>query len=214
MKYKVSLNDSIDLIVAADSEIEAVHKAKAVKDAMKLSAMDEGRYLIQVGSKFVKKSTSQYWFVERESATKFSKSEAEAFIREYESSGKLIKDSKMSDESVEEKIRKAQEWVDYDIKTYGEVSEETKKIIEREGLTFDKWNNQVHDSVMVADEVTDEGVRWMKNYARSIESHADILKRVAGGNQRVSGFLNTSEVINVIEDDAKSVISLCKRMRQ
>lgn len=92
MKYKVSLNDSIDLIVVADSEIEAVNKARDVKDAM--------RGLVSV-----------------------------------------------KDESIEEKIRKAQEWVDYDIKTYGEVSEETKKTIESEGLTFDKWNNQVHDAV-------------------------------------------------------------------
>ena len=51
-----------------------------------------------------------------------------------------------NDESVAEKERKAQEWVDYDIKHYGKVSEETKNIIKKMGLDFDKWDNQVYDS--------------------------------------------------------------------
>lgn len=34
MKYKVVLNDDIELLVVADSEVEAVRKAKCVKDAI------------------------------------------------------------------------------------------------------------------------------------------------------------------------------------
>lgn len=54
----------------------------------------------------------------------------------------------MKDETEEEKERKAQEWVDYDIKHYGKVSEQTKEDIKKMGLDFDKWDNQVEDSVI------------------------------------------------------------------
>lgn len=67
---------------------------------------------------------------------------------------KMLKDTKVKDESNEEKIRKAQEWVDFDIKHHGEVSELTKRDIEKMGLKFDKWSNQVHDS-KVKDEAFD-----------------------------------------------------------
>lgn len=45
--------------------------------------------------------------------------------------------------------RKAQEWVDYDLKHYGHVSEETKEDIKKMGLDFDKWDNQVKDAEIV-----------------------------------------------------------------
>lgn len=54
--------------------------------------------------------------------------------------------NKSCDESLDEKERKAQEWVDYDIKHYGKVSETTKEEIRKMGLDFDKWDNQVKDS--------------------------------------------------------------------
>lgn len=66
----------------------------------------------------------------------------------------LMKDSLKDEETMEEKIRKAQEWVDFDIKHHGEVSELTKRDIEKMGLKFDKWSNQVHDS-KVKDEAFD-----------------------------------------------------------
>ena len=53
--------------------------------------------------------------------------------------------NKSCDESLYEKERKAQEWVDYDIKHYGKVSETTKEDIRKMGLDFDKWDNQVKD---------------------------------------------------------------------
>ena len=56
--------------------------------------------------------------------------------------------NKSCDESLDEKERKAQEWVDYDIKHYGKVSETTKEEIRKMGLDFDKWDNQVKDSVI------------------------------------------------------------------
>lgn len=62
---------------------------------------------------------------------------------------KKLKDAqnkKLCDETLEEKERKAQEWVDYDIKHYGKVSETTKEDIRKMGLDFDKWDNQVKDS--------------------------------------------------------------------
>ena len=40
MKYRVSLNDSMDLVVVADSEVEAVRKAKTVKDALSTFVKD------------------------------------------------------------------------------------------------------------------------------------------------------------------------------
>lgn len=54
--------------------------------------------------------------------------------------------NKSCDESLDEKERKAQEWIDYDIKHYGKVSETTKEDIRKMGLDFDKWDNQVKDS--------------------------------------------------------------------
>lgn len=45
MKYRVSLNDSMDLIVVADSEVAAVRKAKAVKDALSARVSDAGYIL-------------------------------------------------------------------------------------------------------------------------------------------------------------------------
>lgn len=65
------------------------------------------------------------------------------------------KDSKQKDDSREEQVRKAQEWIDYDLKRYGEVSETTKRDIEKLGLKFDKWNNQVYDSRKVKDAISD-----------------------------------------------------------
>lgn len=56
--------------------------------------------------------------------------------------------NKSCDESLDEKERKAQEWVDYDIKHYGKVSETTKEDIRKMGLDFDKWDNQVKDSAI------------------------------------------------------------------
>lgn len=64
---------------------------------------------------------------------------------------KKLKDAqnkKLCDETLEEKERKAQEWVDYDIKHYGKVSETTKEDIRKMGLDFDKWDNQVNDSAI------------------------------------------------------------------
>ena len=61
---------------------------------------------------------------------------------------KKLKDAqnkKLCDETLEEKERKAQEWVDYDIKHYGKVSETTKEDIRKMGLDFDKWDKQVKD---------------------------------------------------------------------
>lgn len=34
MKYKVTLNDSVELLILADSDVEAVRKAKSIKDAL------------------------------------------------------------------------------------------------------------------------------------------------------------------------------------
>lgn len=64
---------------------------------------------------------------------------------------KKLKDAqnkKLCDETLEEKERKAQEWVDYDIRHYGKVSETTKEDIRKMGLDFDKWDNQVNDSAI------------------------------------------------------------------
>lgn len=67
--------------------------------------------------------------------------------------------NKSCDESLDEKERKAQEWVDYDIKHYGKVSETTKEEIRKMGLDFDKWDNQVKDS-----DIRDAGID-PKHYA-------------------------------------------------
>lgn len=48
MKYRVSLNDSMDLLVVADSEVEAVRKAKAVKDAMHIGRVADSSKLRQM----------------------------------------------------------------------------------------------------------------------------------------------------------------------
>lgn len=225
MKYRVKLNDSIDLIVDANSEIEAVRAAKNVKDAMSVRVADAG-YLVEIATKngveyadqeFNYQSTTD----DREDAYRFdSDLAARTWANSYKGNGvaKVVRDSarvkdadefwfsvKLSnnvgdvgvyyykgrnadearrnaendptvsrvyavnasghstkdytaikggeelkrvhhDESTAEKVRKAQAWVDYDLKHYGEVSEQTKKDIAAEGLTFDKWNNQVHDA--------------------------------------------------------------------
>lgn len=59
-------------------------------------------------------------------------------IKEYWQRMQGIKDDKSPEE-------KAQEWVDYDLKHLGHVSEETKNDIKKMGLDFDKWDNQVKD---------------------------------------------------------------------
>jgi len=58
-------------------------------------------------------------------------------VKEYWARMQGIKDEKSPEE-------KAQEWVDYDLKHYGHVSEETKEDIKKMGLDFDKWDNQVN----------------------------------------------------------------------
>lgn len=40
MKYKISFCDDIELLVTADSEVEAVKKAKSVKDRLKVADKD------------------------------------------------------------------------------------------------------------------------------------------------------------------------------
>lgn len=107
MKYKVTMNDSVELLIVADSEQEAVKKAREIKESIR-------------GNK-----------------------------KDADIDGAC--EGEVQDESTSEKVRKAQEWVDYDIKHYGEVSANTKKIIEEEGLSFDKWSNQVHDADKVVD---------------------------------------------------------------
>lgn len=64
--------------------------------------------------------------------------------KSYKDALRLVK--RVHDDNEEEKKRKAQEWIDYDIKHYGKVSETTKKLIKEAGLDFDKWDNQVDDS--------------------------------------------------------------------
>lgn len=64
--------------------------------------------------------------------------------KSYKDALRLVK--RVHDDNEEEKKRKAQEWIDYDIKHYGKVSETTKKLIKEAGLDFDKWDNQVKDS--------------------------------------------------------------------
>lgn len=264
MKYRVTLNDSIDLLIVADSELEAVQKAKQVKDAMHgfnedpKSEKEAEDYIENITSgagseeqatnalKRLSNSTNKYvaslakkylgdagWFnveyweidslgdltlanlvrickkaignasvkrIERgkvgsngtiltlqvylksslsgdftwmelpiyvRPTFEFSKSLRRGSDYAYEKAiseikkklklfeNKLIYEDKslvadsiiVSDESESEKVRKAQEWVDYDIKHYGEVSEQTKKDIAAAGLSFDKWNNQVHDAI-------------------------------------------------------------------
>lgn len=79
---------------------------------------------------------------------------------------KDVQNKKFRDETLEEKERKAQEWVDYDVKHYGKVSETTKEAIRKMGLNFDKWDNQVKDSA-----IKDAGVepKHMAEYGWTIE---------------------------------------------
>lgn len=86
----------------------------------------------------------------------------------------------MKDETEEEKERKAQEWVDYDIKHYGKVSEQTKEDIKKMGLDFDKWDNQVEDSAATEEklEISDANKRTYldRNEIVKIESEARSLR--------------------------------------
>lgn len=87
---------------------------------------------------------------------------------------------KLFDETLEEKERKAQEWVDYDIKHYGKVSETTKEDIKKMGLDFDKWDNQVRDYDPVAVEAVKKKIKELEerlnrtivNNAETAESRA------------------------------------------
>lgn len=96
---------------------------------------------------------------------------------------KKLKDAqnkKLCNETLEEKERKAQEWVDYDIKHYGKVSETTKEDIRKMGLDFDKWDNQVEDSAATEDKlkISDANKRTYldRNEIAKIESEARSLR--------------------------------------
>ena len=52
---------------------------------------DAAQFIIELDGSYVKKSTAQYWFVNKESATRFSKKDADDFLRTYEPNGKIIK---------------------------------------------------------------------------------------------------------------------------
>lgn len=51
---------------------------------------------------------------------------------------KSIKESDSNEETIGDKLRKYQMWVDYDMKHYGKVSETTQEIIDKEGLQLIK----------------------------------------------------------------------------
>lgn len=57
------------------------------------SLNNDASYIVQVGSLFIRKSTAQYWYTDRDKATRFSRKEAEKFVAEYEPKGKIIKES-------------------------------------------------------------------------------------------------------------------------
>lgn len=52
MKFRVTIGDGIDLIVEADKEVEAVRKAKSVKDAINAKRLNDKQYLSRVINKY------------------------------------------------------------------------------------------------------------------------------------------------------------------
>lgn len=79
--------------------------------------------------------------------------------------------------------RKAQEWVDYDLKHYGHVSEETKNDIKKMGLDFDKWDNQVKDAysyevdTVNGDWTTDGEFENIKRETKKYNVNAELVRR-------------------------------------
>lgn len=114
-------------------------------------------------------------------------------------------DSIKDEESLEEKIHKAQEWVDFDIKHHGEVSELTKKDIEKMGLKYDKWNNQVTDSDAETEYLSQEEEQAIEDYKNAIAKTKDVKLL------RIYAHILKEEVEHLEELQNEELIDSCKR---
>ena len=85
-----------------NDEASQLQTEKNLEDSTK-----DALYIVQVGSQFIRKSTGQYWYTDRDKATRFSRKEAEMFVAEYEPSGKIIRDAKISYEDAQKFINDA-----------------------------------------------------------------------------------------------------------
>lgn len=133
-----NLLDEVGSYVTSDDVLDMQDEGATIEDVVEQIQSMNGD-----GSDFIFSikniTTGKKYFDLNESCTGIStRDKRESINRKSRKLGKYVVESDNKDETIGDKLKKYQMWVDYDMEHYGKVSETTQEIIDKEGLQLIK----------------------------------------------------------------------------
>ena len=238
MKYKITLNDDVSLIIDAEKEVDAVRRAKEIKsnmgfgkDSAGVHDSDELRQLAykfaEMGSHFDRANSAH----SREMLSKDDEAKYAEFFKLGLKVHEVLKNEVARIKTSKVKTSWKNSWGDT-VKLLSDgadrmywsgiprLRELSKKIHELtkeydRAISYGDSAPDLDDCGGAGEEITDAAsqsqVQLLKSHAKSIEVFANCLNDLANG-KTVRGYATTKDVVDEIRTFARNIEQLCNRI--